>query len=663
MVEVKKMMLLDSRCLQIIKLLLSSELISIETMVTEINVSSKTIKKDIRKVTDYVRNAGGEIQFIKGKGYQLLFDDESREIFIAEKVNPSMSVENYNPGKTQNRKMIVVMLLLSKDYTSFDEIADALFISRSSINQISKKIHDTIEAYYLKLHYKPHYGLKVIGEEAMVRYAICDNHEFFSSDSNSSLLLDRISSEYTKVFAEYQDQLLLVFECLLKEHQLSVYSSLKLKLIYLVVVIQVRRSQGFFIENNQKLSFLEHSVFYEISRELLLILNVTEHQEVLWFSVFIFANSEGKKLDEQREFHKYVTQAEQYKKEINAFLSKKGLLQIQSDNEQDQYRELLMNLMVKSDFSIRDRFISINVFHHCKNNTFAYYIALEVAMRLIKTKKLKPSHDAYFTLTHYIQHLISSNIYEYKKITIALLIPYYLITGEKIKERLLEQKSELIEKVDLINQLHVSESYLAEYDLVIELVFDSLIPENIVNHLHIDANPSTMEYFQVLREINHHAYRIYDLLNSISFKTIEYARANTKQDIFNLFCLFRGLNLEESIEETNHMMEREKLTSYENKISNTIIFVAFTDIPQKDRIHILKQKKPFTWKSRKIKYFIFFNIYSKKATNRIKLAKTIADTFIYQTDLLELFHDLICDQHQEQAVQLFVKRSQYLGFE
>jgi Transcriptional antiterminator len=658
------MMLLDSRCLQIIKLLLSSELVPIETIVTEVNVSSKTIKKDIRKVTDYVKNAGGDIQFIKGKGYQLLFnDEETREIFITGKVNPSMSVENYNPGKTQNRKMIVVMLLLSTDYTSFDDIADALFISRSSINQISKRIHNTIEAYYLKLQYKPHYGLKVIGEESMIRYAICDNHEFFSSDSNSSVLLDRISSEYTKVFATYKDQLLLEFERLLSEQQLSVYSSLKLKLIYLIVVIQVRRSQGFFIENNLRLAFLESTIFYEISRQLLYILGVTEHQEILWFSVFIFANSEGKKLEELKETEKYISQADQYQKEINTFLNKKGLLQIQNDHEQKRYLELLINVIVKSDFSIRDRFISINVFHHCKNNTFAYYIALEVGMRLMKTRALKPSHDAYFTLTHYIQHLISYDEYEYKPITIALLIPYYLITGEKIKERILEQKRSLIERIDLINQLHVSESYVSEYDLVIELVFDSLIPENIANHLHIDANPSTMEYFQVLKEIDYHAYRIYDLLNSINFKTIAYAGAKTKQDVFNLFCLFRGLNLEESIEEINHMSERENLTSYENKISNTILFIAFTDIPQKDRVHILKQEKPFTWKSRKIKYFIFFSIYSKQANNRIKLAKTIADTFIFQTDLLELFHDLISDQHQEQAVQLLVKRSQYLGFE
>ena len=57
------------------------------------------------------------------------------------------------------------ILLLADDYRKLDDIADELWISRSTIDRLFKDVKETFERYHLKIVSKPFYGIRLEGNE------------------------------------------------------------------------------------------------------------------------------------------------------------------------------------------------------------------------------------------------------------------------------------------------------------------------------------------------------------------------------------------------------------------------------------------------------------------------------------------------------------------
>lgn len=55
-----------------------------------------------------------------------------------------------------------------------DQLADELFVSRSTLQNDLKDVKVVINRYNLHLKRKPNYGLKISGSEKNIRYAISD---------------------------------------------------------------------------------------------------------------------------------------------------------------------------------------------------------------------------------------------------------------------------------------------------------------------------------------------------------------------------------------------------------------------------------------------------------------------------------------------------------
>lgn len=178
------------------------ELIAAETPITSeylanvIEVTSRTIRNDIKELEDIISKYGTTIKSVRGSGYKL--EVHNQELFrrlLQEVIEGQSSKDNAIPELPEDRvKYIIKRLLLERDYVKLEDIADDLYISKSTIQNDLKDAKRIFNSYGIVLDKKPNYGLKIKGDEVQLRFCISEylfdrkltNHEV---DSNNISIL------------------------------------------------------------------------------------------------------------------------------------------------------------------------------------------------------------------------------------------------------------------------------------------------------------------------------------------------------------------------------------------------------------------------------------------------------------------------------------------
>lgn len=138
-----------------------------------LKVSSRTVRSDIKELNEKLASHGVEVKSLRGIGYELkineteLFKDFLREI--------SEGISGRIPSTPEDRiRYLIRKLLLATDYQKLEDLADEIFVSRSTLQNDLKDVREILEKYQLEISIIPHYGLKVIGEEMKMRFCISE---------------------------------------------------------------------------------------------------------------------------------------------------------------------------------------------------------------------------------------------------------------------------------------------------------------------------------------------------------------------------------------------------------------------------------------------------------------------------------------------------------
>ncbi|GAA5416491.1 putative licABCH operon regulator [Paraliobacillus ryukyuensis] len=168
--------ILTSRMKVILKeLMATSAPLTSNKLADRIQVTSRTIRNDIKALNEVLFKSGGFIKSTRGKGYQLEVSDNSRfKDFLQNMSEKSLS--NDTPASPEERVIFILRkLLLANGYIKLDDIADELYISKSTLNHYDLiEIKQILKRFKLTLESKPHYGIKVIGDEMQVRFCISE---------------------------------------------------------------------------------------------------------------------------------------------------------------------------------------------------------------------------------------------------------------------------------------------------------------------------------------------------------------------------------------------------------------------------------------------------------------------------------------------------------
>lgn len=152
----------------------NGRMITSEELASLTKASARTIKSDIAIINDALQENGCRILSKKSEGYQLVVTDQGR--YEAYKTQLEI-INHYSDSDQELSYMLRVSeiireLLSSNDYTNIDELAEKMYMSRSTIKQDLQKVRKYLESYSLQLETKPNYGMRVVGKERHFRMAM-----------------------------------------------------------------------------------------------------------------------------------------------------------------------------------------------------------------------------------------------------------------------------------------------------------------------------------------------------------------------------------------------------------------------------------------------------------------------------------------------------------
>ncbi|GAA0349055.1 BglG family transcription antiterminator [Oceanobacillus sp. FSL W7-1281] len=179
---------MNSRLQQIIQQLLTTdELQTSAELAAVLQVSSKTIQNDMKELSKLLNNDTASIESHRGKGYRINIIDENKfKHFLKQTTEKDNQVI---PTEPEDRiQFLMEKLLLQSAYIKMDDLADELFISRSTLQSDLNSVRQVLENYHLFLDQKPGYGIKVYGDEMKIRF--CISEYIFNQKTN---LVDQAS--------------------------------------------------------------------------------------------------------------------------------------------------------------------------------------------------------------------------------------------------------------------------------------------------------------------------------------------------------------------------------------------------------------------------------------------------------------------------------------
>ena len=118
----------------------------------ETGVSIRTIKKEIASVNEFALSFGAHIESVKSKGYKLVIDDAANFIPKMEQLTAA-----YRTGTkkivTKNSDILDIcrMILSGHLFSSIDQLADELYLSKNSVWLKLQKIEKLLDRCHLHI--------------------------------------------------------------------------------------------------------------------------------------------------------------------------------------------------------------------------------------------------------------------------------------------------------------------------------------------------------------------------------------------------------------------------------------------------------------------------------------------------------------------------------
>lgn len=265
---------MNQRVAEIMKILNTSEqAVRIADLSAHFSVSQRTIRNDLNEINGLLRSAGMEKLLLQGGGIITL--PEGFERFLA-----SMGVGDYYAyklSKDERKKIAAAILVNAPGFTTLNEIAERLFVSRATVINDLEEIKAFIQKHDLEVISYPNKGLRVDGRESSKR-------RFLLS------LICNTAGDQTDVVAQHisiQAGNRVIIQKIINEQEHSHQSfltdiSFRRILLYLGIMIN-RNMQGEFLEIQPHSENTRYAMAQDILRYIVQYCNVTVTENDIQF--------------------------------------------------------------------------------------------------------------------------------------------------------------------------------------------------------------------------------------------------------------------------------------------------------------------------------------------------------------------------------------------
>lgn len=151
--------------------------ITAQEIAYETDISDRTARKYVKNVDEIIKENGAAIEAKRGQGYRLLVHDSNTfNIFYQNVYNPLQAEKRPIPIQDVEERQYYILkqLLLEGNQALVENLADELFVSRSTVSNELVEIKKILKPYDLFLESKPNRGLYIFGKEQSKRHFIME---------------------------------------------------------------------------------------------------------------------------------------------------------------------------------------------------------------------------------------------------------------------------------------------------------------------------------------------------------------------------------------------------------------------------------------------------------------------------------------------------------
>ncbi|WOD62285.1 BglG family transcription antiterminator [Niallia taxi] len=167
--------MLENRTGNLLKQLMAAEdLITSEQLSKVLHVTSRTVRNDMKELESLLAVNGAKIKSVRGQGYQLIIEsDQLFRKFLKDSFQEGKDeiIPTLKGGRVH---YIINRLLLTDKNLKLEDLADELFISKSTIQNDLKEVKVLLKSYDLKVEKTGNSGMRLKGEEVNLRFCMSE---------------------------------------------------------------------------------------------------------------------------------------------------------------------------------------------------------------------------------------------------------------------------------------------------------------------------------------------------------------------------------------------------------------------------------------------------------------------------------------------------------
>ena len=229
-------------------------------------VTSRTVRNDIKELDGLLSEYGASIKSIRGTGYELnIQDDQLFRKLLQEFADKDLQTQGGIPSLPKERvQYLIRRLLLVEGYLKLEELADELFISKSTIQNDILDVKKILKEYGITLEKRPNYGLKLKGDELKLRF--CMSQYIFSKRETQS---DMMNACVTILPKEEIIEIRAIILEQIKQHEVALSDiALNNLVIHIAIACRRIRNENYVSIYPQELSEILKQREYEVAKNI-----------------------------------------------------------------------------------------------------------------------------------------------------------------------------------------------------------------------------------------------------------------------------------------------------------------------------------------------------------------------------------------------------------
>lgn len=235
-----------------------NEYLSSKRIAENSGVSSKTVRKYINSLNDFLKPHEAEVEMKKGTGYQLIIHDNDRFYPLLDAIREQANTieESYQIKDSSDRERFILnLLLLENKQVTLDDLSESLYLSKSTISTVIQKIRKNLETFDLYLSYDLDGSIRINGKEFDKRRFILNY--FFVSPSDKHYV-DTDMMEFNRDGFSAETIFIIVLEnC--REYDIQLSDFVLQNLVLHIALAIKRNEKGFTIDDMAVTTEIDYS--------------------------------------------------------------------------------------------------------------------------------------------------------------------------------------------------------------------------------------------------------------------------------------------------------------------------------------------------------------------------------------------------------------------